>query len=151
MELVLESIEWLIRFNVFTFGSRFFLQKNGMAMGTNAVCMYATIYYSYHEEKRLLCILFVHFYRQLIDDAFVVIDNNLHNYTSLITIINRYEPKEKRLEWEATKSWHTVNFLDLTVSINAKVKLKQPPIKNQEIYTCINAHPQHSHLLSFIV
>ena len=123
-ELVLESIERLMRFNVFTFGSRFFLQKNGTAMGTNVGCMYATIYYSYHEEKRLLRLPFVHFYRRLIDDAFVVIDDDSHKYTSLITIMNRYGPKDKRLKWEATKSGRTVNFLDLTVSINTEGEIE---------------------------
>ena len=34
-KLVLDSIERLMRFNVFTFGNRFFLQLNGTAMETN--------------------------------------------------------------------------------------------------------------------
>ena len=49
IDLILESIERLMKFNVFTFGNRFFIQTNGTAMGTNAACMYATIYYSYHK------------------------------------------------------------------------------------------------------
>ena len=93
-------------------------------MGTNVDCMYATIYYSYHEEKRLLHLPFVHFYHRIIDDAFVVIDDDSHKYTSLITIMNRYEPRDKRLKWEATKSGRTVDFLDLTVSINTKGEIE---------------------------
>ena len=67
-ELVLESIGRLMRFNVFTFGSKLFLHKNGILVGTNVGCMYATINYSYHEEKRFLCLSFVHFYHQLINE-----------------------------------------------------------------------------------
>ena len=52
-ELILGSIERLMTFNMFTFDSRFFIQTNGTAMGTKAACMYATIYYSYHEETVL--------------------------------------------------------------------------------------------------
>ena len=48
-DLILDSIERLMKFNVFTFGSSFFIQTNGTAMGTNAAYMYATIYYSYHK------------------------------------------------------------------------------------------------------
>jgi hypothetical protein len=46
--LILESIDRLMEYNVFTFGSRLFIQENGTAMGTNSACMYATIYYSFH-------------------------------------------------------------------------------------------------------
>jgi hypothetical protein len=39
-----------MRNNVFAFGSHYFKQCNGTAMGTPYACTYATIYYSYHEE-----------------------------------------------------------------------------------------------------
>lgn len=42
-DLILKMIERLMKYNVFTFGNRFFLQKNGTAMGTNVACMYVTI------------------------------------------------------------------------------------------------------------
>ena len=45
-----------MKFNVFTFGNRFFQQINSTAMSTNAACMYATIYYSYHEETVIISI-----------------------------------------------------------------------------------------------
>ena len=41
--LVLESIERLMKSNVFTFGSIFFIQKNSTAMGTYVACMYITV------------------------------------------------------------------------------------------------------------
>ena len=53
-QLILDSLERLMTYNVFTFGSRFFQQINGTAMGTNAACMYATINYAYHERTHLL-------------------------------------------------------------------------------------------------
>ena len=59
INLVLESIKQPMKFNVFTFGSRFFLQLNGTAMGTNIGYMYATIYYSYHKETRLLQLSYI--------------------------------------------------------------------------------------------
>lgn len=124
MELVLESINRLMRFNVFTFRNRLFLQKNNTAMGTNIRCIYATIYYSYHEEQRLLRLPFVCFYCHLIDDNFVVIYNDPHNYTSLIAAMNKYGVEDKHLEWEATKSGRSVNFLDLTFSINTYGAIK---------------------------
>ena len=93
-ELVVKSIERLKRFNVFTFGSRLFLQENGMAMGTNVGCMYATTCYSYHEGEKFLCLSVVHFNYQLIEDTFKVIDSDPHSYTSLVKTMNRYGPED---------------------------------------------------------
>ena len=50
VQLILIGIRRLMENNVFNFGSRFFVQTNGTAMGMNVACVYATIYYSYHEE-----------------------------------------------------------------------------------------------------
>ena len=66
--------------NVFTFGNRYWLQSNGTAMGTSCACAYATIYYSFHEETRLLPNPNVLFYGRLIDDAFVVLRNGPNTY-----------------------------------------------------------------------
>jgi hypothetical protein len=48
------GLDLIMRNNVFTFGNRYWIQKNGTAMGTSCTCMYATIYYSYHEETELI-------------------------------------------------------------------------------------------------
>jgi hypothetical protein len=51
---ILEGLDIIMRNNVFAFGSHYFKQCNGTAMGTPCACTYATIYYSYHEETLLL-------------------------------------------------------------------------------------------------
>ena len=48
------AMEIIMRNNHFVFGDLNFLQLLGTAMGTSAACMWATIYYGYHEVKRLL-------------------------------------------------------------------------------------------------
>jgi hypothetical protein len=50
----LEGLDIIMCNNVFAFGSHYFKQCNGTAMGTPCVCTCATIYYSYHEETSLL-------------------------------------------------------------------------------------------------
>ena len=116
--LILERIERLMNFNVFTFGNRFFIQKNGKAMGTNVTYMYATIYCSYHEETVLSKLPFVKFYRPLIDDTFIIMDNGAGNFNMLQQRMDNFGPDGKRLEWKATLPSHSVDFLNLTVSIN---------------------------------
>jgi hypothetical protein len=115
-ELVLEGIKRLMSNNTFSFGNRFFLQRNGTAMGTNVACMYATIYYSYHEETQLLHLSYIKFYRRLIDDAFIIFDPNA-SFENLETNMNEFGPATKRLHWKTEQPADTVDFLDLTVTI----------------------------------
>jgi len=118
-QLILDSLERLMKFNVFTFGSRFFRQINGTAMGTNAACMYATIYYSYHEETVIMKHPSIVFYRRLIDDAFIIMKNNHTAFTEIQEQMDNFGPIGKRLEWEATEPTNSIPFLDLQVSITA--------------------------------
>ena len=127
-----------MKFNVFTFGSRFFIETNGTAMGTNAACMYATIYYSYLEETVLSKLPFVKFYRRLIDDAFTIIDNGIGNFEELQLAMDNFGPISKRLEWVATKPSRSVDFLDLTVSINNAGAIKTRTFKKaMNLYLCL--------------
>jgi hypothetical protein len=115
-ELILIGIRRLMSQNVFSFGSRFFLQLNGTAMGTNVACMYATIYYSYHEETNLIHLSYIKFYRRLIDDAFIIIDASTP-FSDLESNMNNFGPSDKRLNWEVEQPAIKVDFLDLTITI----------------------------------
>jgi hypothetical protein len=115
-DLVLLGIRRLMSQNVFTFGNRFFHQLNGTAMGTNVACMYATIYYSFHEETNLLHLSYIKFYRRLIDDAFIVIEASTP-FNDLESNMNNFGPIGKRLNWEVEQPSIKVDFLDLTITI----------------------------------
>ena len=151
--LILESIERLMKFNAFTFGNRFFLQQNGTAMGTNAACMYATIYYSYHEETVISKLPFVKFYRRLIDDAFIILDNTAGNFELLQQLMDDFGPEGKRLEWIATQPSRSVDFLDLTVSINQEGLIETRTFQkamNLYLYRCPSSAQPESILQSLI-
>ena len=115
-DLVLTGIRRLMTNNTFSFGNRFFLQRNGTAMGTNVACMYATIYYSYHEEMQLLHLSYIKFYRRLIDDAFIIFDPEA-SFEDLESNMNDFGPKNKRLHWKTEQPADAVDFLDLTLTI----------------------------------
>jgi hypothetical protein len=117
-ELVLEGIKRLMSNNTSSFGNRFSLQRNGTAMGTNVAYMYATIYHSYHEETQLLHLSYIKFYRRLIDDAFIIFDPNA-SFENLETNMNDFGPTTKQLHWKTEQPADTVNFLDLTVTIQS--------------------------------
>ena len=122
LDLVIKGIKRLMKYNVFSFGSRYFLQLNGTAMETNVTCLYATIYKSYFEETILVKKPYIKFYRRLIDDAFIVFNLNNATYADpfeeLKTMMDSFGPAKKNLTWDVKTPSDTVNFLDLTITIN---------------------------------
>ena len=116
-ELILLGIKYLMKNNVFSFGDRYFLQKNGTAMGTNVACMYATIYYSYHEENNLLHLSYIKFYRRLIDDAFIIVEDTADIHQKISADMDNFGPVGKRLTWKTDEPKEAVDFLDLTITI----------------------------------
>ena len=113
-ELILEVLELIMKNNIFEFGDSFFLQLIGTAMGTPVACIYATIYYAYHERTyllqkyaRYLCLL-----RRFIDDMFGIwtgTDKEFKNFKNDLTF--------GQLKWTCIKPTLTVDFLDLTLAI----------------------------------
>jgi hypothetical protein len=116
---ILEGLDIIMRHNVFSFGTRFYRQRNGTAMGTPCACTFATIYFSYHEETSLLqpdsALLF---YRRLIDDGFIIQRNIPHGYNNFMLRMNSFGDDGARLEWESPGPARAVDFLDLTIQLN---------------------------------
>ncbi len=81
-EMVLKAVELVMSNNVFQFDNTYWLQLCGTAMGTSSACMYATIYYSYHEETALLSptkSLPIRYYSLLIDSLIHVLMSYPHH------------------------------------------------------------------------
>ena len=146
---IMEGLTIVMNYNIFSYGNRFFQQRNGTAMGTPCACAFATIYYSYHEETELMHIYKLPkpiFYGRLIDDALVIIRHTLNNYDNFCSKMNSFKDvhTHQGLEWEAETPSKTVNFLDLTITINEEgflftktyqkpmnLYLYRPPTSNQ--------------------
>ena len=50
-DFILKGIAIVMRNNIFDFNDITCWQENGTAMGTSLACMFATIYYSYHDRR----------------------------------------------------------------------------------------------------
>ncbi|MGL5935090.1 MAG: hypothetical protein ACRCZI_05660, partial [Cetobacterium sp.] len=141
--MILEATELVMRNNVFQFDDTYWLQLTGSAMGSSLACVYATIYYSFHEETYILP-KYMHiscgseilmpelqtpvpfsntppllFHARLIDDAIQIWDlaQLPSNATRTFTGNLQAEMKFGILEWEAEYPSREKNFLDLTLKI----------------------------------
>ena len=148
-KFVIDGLRIIMKNNVFQFSDTFWLQLNGTAMGTSVACMWATIYYSYHEETQILNKsvrdLRIFFYRRLIDDAFIIHVPAPGSYAVLQYTMNNFGYEGRRLEWEASPLARDAIFLDLTLSIQDNGKVKSTTyvkLMNLHLYIpATSAHP----------
>jgi hypothetical protein len=130
--------------NVFEFGDSFFEQLCGCAMGTPVACIYATIYYAYHEKKRLLTrysnnLLMM---RRFIDDIFGIWVPN--GDPDAWSNFERDLPFGI-LTWKLEDRAPSVDFLDLTITINADRRIETRTFqKVMNLYLYIPPHSAHS-------
>lgn len=161
-ELVLAATELIMTCNVFQFDDTYWLQLCGTAMGTSLACMYATIYYSYHEEVHLLRKFLkpastttypqsaspMLLYGRLIDDSIHIWDTaqlpshiNSHNFIHNI----ESEMSFGILKWEVEPPSKEVNFLDLTISLNPDGNITtQTYVKANNLHLYIPPNSAHS-------
>jgi hypothetical protein len=148
IEFIVEGLKIVMTRNVFEFGDSSWLQKNGTAMGTAAACIYAEIYYSYHEETSILAPTHNHqllFLARYIDDAFMIQDVEPGSLDRLVEDFNSFGPEGKRLQWEFTVPSREVNFLDLTISVNENGRVSFRTFqKPMNLHLFIPSHSAHA-------
>jgi hypothetical protein len=120
-------------------------------MATSVACVYATIYYSQHEELSILNQepneLGIIFYRRFIDDIFGIqlYRDNPERYQRLHTTLNSFGDEGHRLEWTSEPPSKTVNFLDLTIQIGYDRRISTKTFqKAMNLYLYIPPISSHS-------
>ena len=147
IDLICNLLETVMTQNIFKFGNTWWKQKNGTAMGTPCACIYATLFFGYHERKLLLTkykenlIL----YKRQIDDIFIIwrpTSPDNHEWTNFVNDLNSCSS----LNWETEELGTKTNFLDLTLWIDPetrqiKYKTYQKPMC---LFLYIPGHSAHS-------
>jgi hypothetical protein len=119
-------------------------------MGTYVACIYATIYYSYHEETKILPTYrsSLLYYRQFIDHVLVIWippPNSTTESTDAAWLQFNADLTFGILEWQTKALAHSVSFLDLTISITTEQRLQTRTFQkamNLYLYLCPSfAHP----------
>jgi hypothetical protein len=125
-ELVMTLLRLVMTNNVFQFDNCWFHQQNGTAMGTSVACIYATIYYSHHEETHILSTYRspLRYYRQFIDDVLGIWIPPLNSNADTTRLAFKSSLSFGILSWETEDLAQSVNFLDLTISIGPDYRLK---------------------------
>ena len=172
VEMVLKATKLVMHNNVFQFDDTYWLQLTGTAMGTSLACMYATIYYSYHEETRILPVyahqhvvplmsmpaltrpaiqlrnpaLLLH--ARLIDDAIQIWDA-AKLPTAIVNDFKQHMRQELSfgiLTWKVEKPSRSVDFLDLTINLETDGSLTTKTyVKEMNLHLYIppaSAHPK---------
>ena len=141
---VKEALKMVLQNNVFEFGDSFFEQRSGCAMGTPVACIYATLYYAYHERQTLLPkysnnLLMM---KRYIDDIFgiwIPDDDNPKAWEEF-----KNDLPFGILEWDVVERSRKVDFLDLTISINADRRIETRTFqKAMNLYLYLPATSAH--------
>ena len=146
-ELLLLAMNIVMRMNVFEFGRDTFRQLDGTAMGTPSACMYATIYYAFHEITVLLKKYEQHLtmYKRLIDDGFGIWNDcgDPSAWERFCYDVNHF-PGGK-LQWTIEERSREVNFLDITITINELNQIETRTYqKPMNLYLYITASSAHA-------
>ena len=157
-DFVINATQLIMTANVFQFDDTFWLQLCGTAMGTSLACMYATIYYSFHEEihlfPRFSQTLPAHntanpliLYARLIDDAFQIWD--FAKLPTPITATNFVSSLGQHMQfgtlrWDVEQPSKSVNFLDLNITVTNGQLSTSTYIKPMNLHLYIPPHSAHT-------
>ena len=118
IQFLMQLLTLVMKVNVFTFGNTWWTQLIGTAMGTPCACIYATIFYSWFERTYLLPKYHHHLllYKRQIDDIFGVSTPSRHSKLTYKDFTNDLN-KVSNLNWKSSNLLSSVNFLDLTITL----------------------------------
>lgn len=127
--------------NVFQFDDTYWLQKSGTAMGTSCACMFATLYYAWHERQTILVEFQAEllYYRRFIDDicgVWISTEERWNEFQAALSFGN--------LRWTVSDLCEEVNFLDLTISIDSDRRLRTRTFqKPMNLFLYLPPHSAH--------
>ncbi|KAL3790505.1 hypothetical protein ACHAWO_010636 [Cyclotella atomus] len=145
LDAVLDAMVIIMKNNIFEFGTCYFLQLVGTAMGTSAAVMWATLYFAYHEVHTLIPNhgQFLFYFKRFIDDMFGIwIGNTTNHWSAFCNDVNNFG----ELTWDIfdQKLSSSVDFLDLTLIIRGNKIVSRTFQKKMNLYLYIpptSAHP----------
>lgn len=146
-ELLVDALDELMHNNIFDFGDTHWLQLTGTAMGTSCACMYATLYYAYHENNKIIPTYSnrLKYYKRFIDDGLGIwVPLNDGHDNEAWDQFKEDLDDFGQLRWDVNPLSKSVDFLDLTISIvegRIETKTYQKPLNLYQYIPPQSAHP----------
>ena len=140
-QLLRELLNFILKCNCFAFCNLFYLQIQGVAMGTKMAPNFANIFMANFEEKHILQRPDKpYFYRRYLDDIFIIWTDTTSKLQQLVTDINNCHPTIKLTSETSTES---INYLDLTITINSKQLTTSTYFKPANTFSYLPANSHH--------
>ena len=146
LEAIKAAMVIIMTNNIFEWGTLHFLQLLGTAMGTSAAVMWATLYFGYHEEKTLIPKYGTHmlYFKRFIDDIIGIwLIDDTSAWDDFKKDVNDFDI----LTWEIGNLGMSVDFLDLTLTINGESIDSCTFQKAMNLYLYLH-HCPHTHVTS---
>jgi len=146
-DFFLDVLTLVLKNNVFQSGDTFWLQTKGTAMGTSTACKYATLYFAYYERTHLWpkYSTYLGYYRRFIDDVFGAWNTRAPDSARMWREFRHDLNQFGLLRWKTTELKNSVDFLDLTLSLNSthgiETKTYQKPMNLHLYIPPSSAHP----------
>jgi hypothetical protein len=142
---LLYGLSIVMEHNIFKFGTEFWIQQSGTAMGTPPAPCYATLYYAIHELKIIQKYPALKFYVRYLDDCLGVWlpcnDEEILSWENFQQDVNDFGI----LRWEFQPHCRKINFLDLEISYTVDNKLITRLFeKALNLYLYLPPHSAHS-------
>ena len=149
VEATIEAIFLVMRNNVFTFGDMVFKQLTGTAMGTPPACALAVIYMAINGETNFMAAFSNNlvYWRRFIDDGFGIwiCHPDPQVDAAIFSQFKQALNSAPGLEWIVEPLSTTVNFLDLTVTLQPNMTftttLYEKPLNLHLYIPPTSAHP----------
>ena len=151
-EFVLESANFILKNNILTFDSEFYLQIKGTAIGTIFAPTYANLNIRYHEIKVYSIISqsyalpskqFQNSWFRYLDDCQVLLKVNLIKPAYILSILNQIN---NNIQFTMEKSQIRLPFLDIMINKSGTkiwMDIYNKPTDSKRYVSFMSNHPKH--------
>jgi hypothetical protein len=142
---LIHALRIIMTHNLFKFGDTFWVQLTGTAMGAPPAPAYATLYYFLHERTIIPTHSCLFFYGRYIDDGFGIwIPHPDPCLDDILWTQYLQDTTFGKLRWEATPRTKSIDFLDLTITIQNTRIVTTLFEKALNLYLYLPPHSCHS-------
>ena len=144
-ESTISILKFIFSHNYFEFAEKYYLQTDGIAMGTNVAPILANLYLAIKFDSIFQNLDRTKYFRRFIDDCFFLYNGTQEDFENNELLALREQAHPINITYEFNNT--SVNFLDLTVYNNNDTiafKVFQKPLNQYHYIPHFSNHPGHN-------